>query len=268
MLEGLSGATLVYPIIGDPIGFVKSPPRMTRRFEARGHDGICVPLQVPAAGLDAAMRGLALMGNVDGMLVTMPHKFAAFAYCATSTERARLLGVVNVMRRNGDGTWHGDMLDGLAFVKAQRDAGARIAGARALLVGAGGAGSAIGIALLEAGAREVMVHDRDAGRAAALVALLAGIGRGGARVGTADPAGCDLVCNATPMGMGAGDPLPVAAARLAASMFVGDVVAGHGVTPLLQAARAAGCGTADGVQMVDAGMEAMVDFMLRAEGEG
>jgi shikimate 5-dehydrogenase len=58
---------------------------------------------------------------------------------------------VSVIRRSPDGTWHGDMLDGLAFVKAQKDHGAQPEGARVLLVGAGGAGSAIAIALLEAG---------------------------------------------------------------------------------------------------------------------
>ena len=86
--------------------------------------------------------------------------------------------MVSVIRRNPDGTWHGDMLDGLAFVKAQQDHGARAAGARALLVGAGGAGSAIAIALLAAGVSELVVHDADASRVAALLDLLAGPGGG------------------------------------------------------------------------------------------
>ncbi len=84
------------------------------------------------------MAGVSASLNVDGILVTMPHKFAAFAYCATSSERAKLLKVVSVIRRNADRTWHGGMLGGLAFVKAQREHGAQIGGARALLVGAGG----------------------------------------------------------------------------------------------------------------------------------
>jgi shikimate dehydrogenase len=121
------------------------------------------------------MTGLTALSNVDGILVTMPHKSAAFAYCTTSSERARKLGVVSVFRRNPDGTWHGDMLDGLAFVKAQTDHGAHVAGARALLIGAGGAGSAIALALVEAGARELVIHDASQSRAAALAELLAGL---------------------------------------------------------------------------------------------
>jgi len=199
---------------------------------------------------------------VDGILVTMPHKFTAFAHCATSSERAKMLGVVSVIRRNPDGTWHGDMLDGVAFVKAQKDHGAQPKGARVLLVGAGGAGSAIAIALLEAGVRELIIHDADDSRVAILLKLLEDLGQGRVSAGPPDPTDCDLVCNATPMGMEDGDPLPVDAALLTSSMFVGDVIAGHGVTPFLEAARAAGCKTANGDHMVEAAQD-LIDFMLQ-----
>jgi len=262
MLERLSGETRLFPIIGDPIVFVKSPQRLTTGFEARGHNAICVPMQVPEADLERVMHGLSRIPNIDGLLITMPHKFAAFRYCATSSGRAKLLGVVSVMRRNPDGTWHGEMLDGVAFVKAQEDEGAQPDGARVLLIGAGGAGSAIAIALLEAGVRELIIHDTDQPRVARLIELLSGLGRGRVIAGPPDPTGCDMVCNATPMGMVAGDKLPVAANFLFPSLFVGDVIAGHGVTPLLQAAHAAGCKTANGVQMVEAVQEMMIEFML------
>ena len=123
------------------------------------------------------MAGLTASRNVDGILVTMPHKFTAFTHCATSSERAKMLGVVSVIRRNPDGTWHGDMLDGLAFVKAQQDHGAQPEGARALLVGAGGAGSAIAIELLQAGVLELVIHDADESRVATLLDLLSDLGR-------------------------------------------------------------------------------------------
>jgi shikimate 5-dehydrogenase len=151
MLEMLSGGTRLFPIIGDPVIYAKSPERLTRSFAARGHNGVCVPMQVPGGNLEGVMHGLSLIPNVDGLLVTMPHKFTAYAYCATSSDTSRLLKVVSVMRRNSDGSWHGDMLDGLAFVKAQKDEGAQPKRARVLLVGAGGAGSAIAIAMLASG---------------------------------------------------------------------------------------------------------------------
>jgi len=262
MLESPNGETRLFPIIGDPIIYVKSPERLTSGFATRGHNGICIPMQVAEGDLDGVMDGLSRISNIDGLLVTMPHKFAAHEYCATSSERARLLKVVSVMRRNPDGSWHGDMLDGLAFVKAQIDAGARPDGARVLLVGAGGAGSAIAIALLESGVRELVIHDANEDRAAELMALVGGSGLGRVIVGPPDPSGCDLVCNATPLGMGDGDILPVAADLLDRSMFVGDVIAGHGTTPFLHAASAAGCKTASGDEMVEAVQEMMLDFML------
>jgi shikimate dehydrogenase len=64
------------------------------------------------------------------------------------------------------------------------------------------------------------------------------------------------------MGTAAGDPRPVDAALLTPSMFVGDVIAGHGVTPFIAAAQAAGCQTADGGHMVEAVQDLMADFLL------
>jgi len=87
MLGNLSGETRLFPIIGDPIIFVKIPPLLTGDLEARGHNGICVPMQVPETDLEGVMNGLSRIPNIDGLLITMPHKFTAFAYCATSSER-------------------------------------------------------------------------------------------------------------------------------------------------------------------------------------
>jgi shikimate dehydrogenase len=256
-----TGATRLYPIIGDPIKYVESPTRLTRTLQERGHDAICIPMQVPRDDLNAVMAGLAATGNVDGILITMPHKFAAFEYCSTSSTTATLLKVVSIIRRNTDGSWHGDMLDGRAFVKAQIDHGAEPDGARALLLGAGGAGSAIAIALLEAGVRELVIHDPDETRTNALIDLITGVGQGQVKAGPANPTDFDLVCNATPLGMEDGDPLPVDATLLTGSMFVGDVIAGHGLTPLLAAAEAAGCKTSNGGHMVEAAQDVMADFL-------
>ena len=82
MLESLSGETRLFPIIGDPIIYVKSPERLTAGFASRGCNGVYVPMQVPEGDLESVMRGLTLVPNVDGLLVTMPHKFAAYSYYA------------------------------------------------------------------------------------------------------------------------------------------------------------------------------------------
>ena len=89
--------------------------------------------------------------------------------------------------------------------------------------------------------------------------------RSGALTGPPDPTGCDMVCNATPLGMAEGDPLPLVTDLLTSSMFVGDVIAGHGLTPFLAAAEAAGCRTANGGQMVEAVQDLMVEFMVEGK---
>ena len=262
MLETLSGETLLYPIIGDPIRFVKSPQTLTAALQARGHNGVCVPMQVAKEDLARVMSGLTATPNVRAVLVTMPHKTAIVGLCATLSVTAKLVGAVNLARRNPDGSWHGEMLDGVVFAAAQEKHGAKLKGARALLIGAGGAGGAIAVALLDAGVARLIVHDIDHGRRDRLVARLADVGQGRARPGPPDPTSCDMLFNATPLGMSPDDPLPVDTGLLTARLFVGDVVAGHGVTPLIQAATAAGCKTADGVAMVEAGMDVVPSLLI------
>jgi shikimate 5-dehydrogenase len=155
------------------------------------------------------------------------------------------------------------MLDGVAMVGAIRAAGFEPAGKRALLVGAGGAGSAIALALLEVGVSFLALHDADVARRDRLLRDLAA--RGGTTapgVGSPDPSGFDLVVNATPAGMRPGDPLPVLADRLDGSTFVADVVTAPEVTPLLEVARARGCGIQTGVGMFRAQQDLIADFLL------
>jgi shikimate dehydrogenase len=70
------------------------------------------------------------------------------------------------------------------------------------------------------------------------------------RLASRDPAGYDLVVNGTPLGMKAGDPLPVDVSRLEARTFVGEVVMKAEITPLLEAARARGCRYQVGTDML------------------
>jgi shikimate dehydrogenase len=262
MSSFLSGASRIHYIVGDPIAQVKSPAGVTQAFADRGRNAVCVPAHVSPLDLADWVRGVSLARNVDGIIATVPHKFACHGLCATTSERARFLGAVNTLRRNADGSWHGDMFDGLGFVQALQEQGGRLAGRRALLVGAGGAGSAIAHALVESGVSLLAVHDPDAQRRGALVARLAGLGRVPVDSGTADPTGFDVVVNASPVGMREGDPLPVEVDRLAPTLFVGCVITVPAVTPLIASARARGCGTVTGSQMFAKVRDLMVDFLL------
>ena len=260
MLARYSGATRVYFILGDPIAQVKAPAGLTGEFERRGRDAIVVPLQIAPADIGAGIATLSRAANVDGLIATIPHKFALVAHCATLSDRARFLGVANVARRNADGSWHGDMLDGEGFADGIAAAGCRFEGRRALLIGAGGAGSAIALALLERGVARLAVHDVDPARRDALIGKLAVTFADRVRPGSDDPADADILVNATPRGMATDDPMPADVSRLAATTFVGDVITVPEVTPLLQAARARGCLSQTGVGMFLSVLARMVEF--------
>lgn len=262
MLESYSGATRIYPIVGDPIAQVKSPSRLTGAFAAAGHDAIVVPFQVAPAEIDDFLRALDLARNVDGMLATVPHKFAAFRHAWSASERARLLRSANVLRRAPNGGWHADMLDGVAMVRAIEGAGTSVRGRRALLLGAGGAGSAIGLELLNAGLAQLAIYDTARERRDALRKTLASVHRGKVSPGLSDPTGFDLVVNATPVGMGRGDASPAQRDKLTASMLVADVITVPEITPLLRAAQDKGCRIVTGVDMHDASLQIMVDFFF------
>jgi len=263
MIPAPSGATRLYVIVGDPIAQVRSPAGVSAEFAARGHDGILVPLQVAPADLPDFLTVAARLKNLDGIVVTIPHKFACFKACASVNHRAHFLRTVNLMRRrDNDGGWHGDMVDGLGFVSAARAKGVDPKGMRALLVGAGGAGSAIALELVEAGVSELAIHDSLAERRDALIDRLDGLRKAPVRAGTMDPAGFDFVANATPAGMKDGDPLPVDVARLAPSAYCGCVITKPEVSPFIAAARSIGCVTGTGADMYRQHQSIMVDFLL------
>ncbi len=258
----LSGASRVYFIVGDPIAQVKSPSGVTQSFHDQGRDAFVMPAHVSPAQLSAWVQGVSLAQNVDGIIVTVPHKFACRELCATVSDSAGFLSTVNTMRRNADGTWHGDMFDGTGFVSAMREKGGEPFGKRALLVGAGGAGSAIAHALLTAGVTALAIHDEDAVRRVTLVDRLASLGLGQVSSGSADPTGFEVVVNATPVGMKASDAYPLQVDQLQSHMFVGCVITQPVITPLIAAARAKGCQTVTGGDMFAKVKDLMVAFLL------
>jgi shikimate dehydrogenase len=266
MLANYSGTTRIVPIVGHPIAQVKAPVRVTVAFERRGVDAICVPIHVVPANLKAFMEAFRHFENASGLILTVPHKLAAYEYCDDVSDLARFLRSINVIRRTPDGRLHGDMFDGVAMLAACRASGCAFEGRRALLVGAGGAGTAIAHAIATAGVSELVVSDVDRERSENLAARLSAQGHA-VRAGNADCGAFDIVINATPLGMRAGDPLPIPVTMLKPGVFVGDVVTVPSVPPVIAAARAAGCGTSTGSDMSHAVCELMVDFLISGDGE-
>lgn len=265
MSFALTGATRLNVIVGDPIAQVRSPAGVTAAFGSRGVDAILVPTEVAQKDLLLFLDVCTRMKNLDGVIVTVPHKFACSKYCHSRTQRSDFLGAVSVMRRDGAG-WHGDIMDGVGFVEAARRHGVNPSEGRALLVGAGGAGSAIALALVEAGARELAIHDQDPTRRDVLIQRLSALSGATITMGSPDPSGFDFVANATPAGMRPDDPLPVDVSKLSAATYVGCVITAPEIPPLIAAARSLGCTTGTGAEMYAALQELMIDFLLRIPG--
>ncbi len=257
----ITGRTRVIAHIGYPTEAFKAPMVYNPWFEAKGIPAVVVPLGVKAEDYSGLFRGLFQITNMHGALVTMPHKVTTTGLVDELTTTAKIAGSCNAVLRRPDGSLLGDMFDGAGFVRGVERKGRRMAGAGALVVGAGGVGSAIAASLAGAGAARLGLFDATPAMADALrQRLLAHYPALQVSTGSNDPAGWDLVVNATPLGMRPDDPLPVDASRLAPSTFVGEVVMKEERTPLLRAAQALGCPIQVGTDMLFEMIPAYLEF--------
>jgi len=226
-------------------------------FAATGLNWCYVALPVGRARLGDALRGLAALGAA-GANVTVPHKEAALAYLDETTDEARAIGAVNTIRVDGErlvgyNTDGGGMLDALRI-----DGGVDVGGARAVVVGAGGAARAAAFALADAGAASVVIANRNWDRAASLVAdVRRAFPRSAVEAVPLDGAAAarmrdaSLLVQATTVGSGAERAqTPVPADALHPGLVVMDMVYEPRETVLLREARARGCATLEGRSML------------------
>lgn len=263
----ISGTSAIYLMLADPIGQVRSPVLVNEMFAREGIDAIMVPLNVAADGIEEFWSGLRTLKNVRGLIVSVPFKAAARHLSDRAGPHASLIGTANAVRREADGSFTCENFDGLGFAAALKMGGHSITGRRALLAGAGGAGSAIAFMLASEGAAAITIADAEQGRAETLAAAVT---RAYPAVrtdaGEANPTGHDLVINATPMGMKPGDPFPLAVQNLTPAMTVMDIVMKPRETALLTHARKLGCSVQYGAAMTDSQMDLWVDFLgMRGE---
>ena len=261
----IEGSTRLIAIVGSPVAQVKMPAIMNRYFEEQGLDLALVPFDVPPAGIPHFIALLKQAENMLGSIVTVPHKQAMAAGADQITDRARTIGAVNVVRRSADGQLHGDHVDGFGFLNAARSHGFHPRGRSALVVGVGGAGGAIACALCETGVASLVLIDLNTERVQSLAGKLrASFPEVDIRLGCDSLAGLDLIAQATPMGMRAGDPLPLPQAlldTLTANTLVGDAVTVPAITPLLAWAQSRGCRVLTGPEMSRASMEFLGGFL-------
>jgi len=257
----ITGKTTLIAHIGWPTHSFRAPMIYNPYFDHAGIDTVVTPMGCQAEHYPSFLRALFTLENIKGALVTMPHKISTVALVDELSPTARIAGSCNAVRRTDDGKLLGDMFDGEGFVRGVLRKGRVLNGARVLVVGAGGVGSAIAASLAAAGIASISLFDARAESAWALAlrlkehypALIVD-------TGSNDPVGHDLVVNATPMGMAEGDPLPIDVSRIDPATFVGEVVMRQEMTAFLKAVSARGCQYQVGADMLFEQIPAYLEF--------
>ncbi|MBB4782857.1 shikimate dehydrogenase [Streptomyces rapamycinicus] len=243
-------------LIGSGVGPSLSPALHQREADRHGLRYLyrlidIDPLGLGPDGVGELVRAAARLG-FDGLNITHPCKQTVIGHLDGLSEDAALLGAVNTVVFGEDGRAIGHNTDWSGFARSFSRGLPDAPTGEIVLLGAGGAGAAVAHALLTVGADRLTLADTDQARAAGLAGTLA-TRFGAARVRTVAPGGlpaavggADGLVHATPTGMAAHPGLPLPAELLRAGLWVAEVVYRPLETPLLAAARAAGCRTLDG----------------------
>lgn len=260
-LPVIRGTTTLIAHIGYPTEAFKAPMIYNPYFEEAGIDAVVIPMGVKPDDYPQVLAHLFKLTNLRGALITMPHKVTTVGLVDEISATAKIAGACNAILRQADGSLLGDMFDGAGFVRGIQRKGCRLEGARALVVGCGGVGSAIAASLAAARIAAIGLFDANPVSANSLAdRLRAHYPALEVHTGTNDPAGYQLVVNGTPIGMNEGDPLPVDVARIDSSAFVGEVVMKQAMTAFLRAAQARGCRFQVGTDMLFEQIPAYLEF--------
>ena len=247
----ITGSTRVYLIVGDPVSQVRAPEVFNHLFVKHKIDAVLVPVEVSTGSFADFARTALTARNIHGLWLAIPHKPAMVDLLDSCQPTGKVAGAVNAARRNADGSIEGALFDGVGFVKALAHFKIPFKGKRVLVVGIGGGGVAIAASLAQQGVGQLTLFDAVSGRASEVASRLrTAFGCDVVTPDTNDSAGFDLVVNATPLGLNAGDELPFDVDRLNANASVVDILMKNQPTPLLRACRARGITAHPGFEML------------------
>lgn len=257
----LSGATRIYAIVGDPILQVGSPSLFNQAFRCKGAEAVLVPFHLSIEKLDILLETFRAIKNFDGLVITVPHKIKIAHMLDIVGPMAQRIGAVNAIRKLPDGRLLGDNFDGLGFLHGLKQKGICISDLNVLLVGAGGAGSAIAHALIDEAPRSLEIADQDCSRAEKLLNALKSTETSvPIRLASETSNGYDVIINCTPLGMSDKDPLPVSVNILKPHTLVVDIILKPLMSPLLNEALKRGCRIHTGNHMLSGQVEAICGF--------
>lgn len=260
----ITGETRFYVVVGDPIKQVRSTELYNKLAADKGLDVVFIPLHFSEEDAKIAISALRVFRNLGGVIPTIPHKPGFTGAVDELSARARMVGAVNSIRCEPDGRWVGDIFDGVGYVNGLMANNRSPRGKSILLIGAGGAGSSMAFALAEAGAARMQIYDIAAEKAEKVVD---GVSRYYPNVsistlssGPPDPAGFDIVANATPVGMRPDDPFPLDPERLDPAQLVTEMIMKPNITRFLEKASERGCDTQEGYEALKGQAAANMEF--------
>ena len=257
----IDGNTELIAHIGYPTYAFRAPLIYNPWFAKVGINAIVVPMSCQIEPYPRFLRSIFHLGNIRGALITMPHKVSTVGMVDEVLPTAAIAGSCNAVRRLPDGRLQGEMFDGEGFVRGLKRKGFDPKGQRTLVVGTGGVGCAIAASLAAAGVLAIDLFDvNDASAKGLANRLMRHYPSMTIRTGSNNPAGYELLVNATPMGMKDGDPLPVDMSRVDAATFVGAVVMKTDMTAFLKAAQARGCRIQMGADMLYEQIPAYLEY--------
>ncbi|MGC6536368.1 MAG: shikimate dehydrogenase family protein [Candidatus Puniceispirillaceae bacterium] len=258
----ISGTTKVFGCLAHPTSHVRAPTLFNAYFAKANIDAVMVPVDVAPDGLEAAIKGLLHTPNFHGAAVTIPHKMALADLCDELGVVAKITGAVNAVRLQ-DGRLYGDNFDGAGFVKGLIDQGHSLADKSVLMIGAGGASRAIAYALAGEPIAKMAVYNRTSQKAEELVTLVEAYRKTG-KISVTDspnPAGFDIIINATSLGLKAGDDMPCDLSLADRSALICDIIMIPEQTAWLIAAQDQGLACHFGRYMLDSQFDLIGHFI-------
>lgn len=252
----ITGTTRVFGVIADPVDHVRAPMVFNPLAAETGIDAVLVPMHIRPEHLEKSIRGLAVMPNIGGICVTIPHKMALAKLCDELGLAAQITGAVNAVRFE-DGRLIGDNFDGQGFVAGLEGEGIPLAGRKVLMIGAGGAARAIAVAIAQSDAAALTIANRTVAKAeeitdiihqhfpSAKVAAMASSGIDGVL------AEADIIINTTSLGLHEGDAMPCMLKGAGQNAVIADIIMIPEVTAWMAEANTLGLRVHPGRHMLD-----------------
>ena len=262
-VDFVNGKTRVYAIVGDPIEQVRSPEMVTWEMQKRDHNAVLIPMHIARDEFDTVMPQIMRMRNLDGLIFTIPFKAQAIALAKTLGPQASQIGAINALKKHSNGAWSGEIFDGIGCVEAFKKRGITLQDKRLQLIGLGGAGSAICVALAYEKPKLLRLFDINAQTTERMAKMVNTISpQTVVEVGLPLAEGIDILLNASPVGMLSDARLPLAVEQFKKELIVFDAIVMPENTPLLTLAQDCGCQVVRGREMMLGQISKIVDYFF------